>query len=329
MWTHFRSMYIYSNITDENPIMGSVCKMFDLDDTIITTKSGKKFPIDYDDWEILNHPNTDDLVIFTNQAKVDIYGYKLKIENIITAMNIKRYIVVVLNSKTDKYYIANGSRIQLRKPDQHCFNYVRNGFLKKINKFVYVGDAAGRLGDFSNSDLMFAKNIKSTGVNIDFLTPEEYFLNKKYGTYPDEIVAAEVSKCLFRSDVKIVLLSGFPCSGKSYIAKLFESDGWKVVSKDIMKKKCDHAFMTLLESGYKVVVDNTNLTIDDRNKWKFKDYKRACVIIKTSVENCSENEILRTMEKPDHKSLSPIVYAKMRKIFEKVGEDEFEKVYRL
>ncbi len=228
----------------------------------------------------------------------------------------------------DAYVIGN-DKFQLRKPDQHCFNYVKKKFLDNMDKFIYIGDAAGRINDFSNSDIMFAKNIKSTGINISFLTPEEYFENKQYGIYPDEIIASEISKQLFRSDIKIVLLSGFPCAGKSFISHLFAKDGWKIVSKDVLKSKCEKEFIKYLSLGNKVVVDNTNLTIKDRDVYKFKDYKRACVVIKTNIETCSENEILRTMEDPNHNSISPIVYKKMRKIFQEVSEDEFDKIYKL
>ena len=46
--------------------------------------------------------------------------------------------------------------------------------LNPINVEYYCGDAAGRKGDFSRSDLYFANN-----CNILFKTPEEVFTDSK------------------------------------------------------------------------------------------------------------------------------------------------------
>lgn len=45
-----------------------------------------------------------------------------------------------------------------------------NGWVVDYENSVFVGDAAGRPGDFLDSDAMFAKN-----VGIEFKTPEEVF----------------------------------------------------------------------------------------------------------------------------------------------------------
>jgi len=50
-----------------------------------------------------------------------------------------------------------------------------------------VGDAAGRKGDFSDSDKMWA-----AGIGIGFFTPEEFFLGRKKD---EKIVDAGASSC--------------------------------------------------------------------------------------------------------------------------------------
>ena len=48
--------------------------------------------------------------------------------------------------------------------------------LKPIDVVYYCGDAAGRLNDFSRSDLYFANNCE-----VKFKTPEEIFHDMYYG----------------------------------------------------------------------------------------------------------------------------------------------------
>lgn len=142
---------------------------FDLDHTIIKTKSGNTFPKNADDWKFFNEKVEDKIndllkkryrvIIFTNQCNLDkkekkYNDFMKKIDVISDKFDNKIDIIVSL--RKDKY----------RKPELGMWELV-NG---DVEKSFYVGDAAGRKNDFSDSDLKFAENI-----GIDFYLPEDFF----------------------------------------------------------------------------------------------------------------------------------------------------------
>ena len=83
---------------------------FDLDGTLITTKSGKKFPVNDDDWRLLFNEKIKNklqqlvsdgfiIAIFTNQngiqsGKGTIEGFKLKCTSIMTLLQIEGEILL-------------------------------------------------------------------------------------------------------------------------------------------------------------------------------------------------------------------------------------------
>lgn len=107
---------------------------YDLDGTIILTKSGRVFPKDKDDWTLANgavKPKIAKMlsegykvVILTNQAgigrgKTNVNEFKSKVENIISALNVP---VQVFISATNSIY---------RKPAPGMWTYLEN----KVNMF--------------------------------------------------------------------------------------------------------------------------------------------------------------------------------------------------
>jgi bifunctional polynucleotide phosphatase/kinase len=140
----------------------------------------------------------------------------------------------------------------------------------------YVGDAAGRPfptlagrnKDFSCSDRKFAANI-----GIDFHTPEAFFLEKPEAGFgwdgfgPDELEALrsnrlpEAAAPLAGSGGELIVMVGFPGSGKSYFARRYlEAHGYVRVNRDSLgdMKKCEVVTGTALAAGKRVVVDNTS-----------------------------------------------------------------------
>ncbi len=136
---------------------------FDMDDTLIKTKSGAKFPKDSKDWIFWHEkvvPNLKEwskkgykIVIFTNQNGIS-KGHttetqiKQKIESISQQIGVPMQALV---ASTDDSY---------RKPSKILWNFFVENMNGKIDvdlkESIYCGDAAGRLGkkkDFTDTDL--------------------------------------------------------------------------------------------------------------------------------------------------------------------------------
>lgn len=164
---------------------------YDMDGTIIKTKSGNVFPKTCDDW-MLNYPEVpkklkalkeDDFKIcfFTNQGgiakgKTDLNEFKQKIKLIIAKLQVPVQVFIAI---TDGYY-----RKPLPGMWEHLEKHANNGIRISKEKSFFVGDAAGRpeIGkgktkrrkDHSLADRLFAYN-----VGLRFYTPEEHFLSEK------------------------------------------------------------------------------------------------------------------------------------------------------
>lgn len=156
---------------------------FDLDSTIITTRSRAKFPKNPIDWKFTVNEVTKVLeglvndgfvlVIFTNQAgvgngRINEAFVKSRLDSVMLAINAD--IGVFVATMKNNY----------RKPATgmwEAFTDMAGGVhrIDRENSF-YVGDAAGRPArgsmprDYSDSDLHFCINI-----GLTFLTPEQYF----------------------------------------------------------------------------------------------------------------------------------------------------------
>ncbi|VDO32849.1 unnamed protein product [Haemonchus placei] len=265
---------------------------FDMDGTLITTKSGKVFPVDNSDWRImydkigphlkkLHNEENFKIVIFTNQkglqtGKVDKNGFKRKVETVITKLGVPAQAFVAIG---EGHY---------RKPCTGMWKELEeaNGEIGiKLDESLYVGDAAGRhktktrpKKDHSCSDRFFAAN-----VGLTFHTPEEFFLDQKtpepWGPPsfdPAEFFSTkrpllEPEDTPLPSPAKeVIVIVGFPGSGKSTFARMLEVDhGYMVVNRDTLgtwQKCCEHARVHL-RSGKSVVVDNTNPNKESRSRY--------------------------------------------------------------
>lgn len=158
---------------------------FDIDGTIIKTKSGRAFPTGRADWVFLYssvpqklkklHDGGTKVVFFTNQAglekgKADVKQLLGKFEDVINAIGVPIQV-----------FVCPGN-CHYRKPCTEMWKFMEancNGGIEvDLKESVFVGDAAGRpkgwaVGkpkDFSASDRMFAAN-----VGIRFATPEAFF----------------------------------------------------------------------------------------------------------------------------------------------------------
>ena len=264
---------------------------FDFDDTLVTTKSGKTFAANCDDWKYLFGDGMketlatclgeyDKLVVFSNQAGMT-KGKDLDVskKNDILA----RLEAFAVDLGLPLQIFVSSAKDEFRKPNPNMWDLMvekyNGGAVPVLEKCLFVGDAAGRPAvpgvrkgkkDFSCSDRKFALN-----VHIPFKTPEEFFLN---GTpEPFELDAPALDSLPKKSEgavmceelgdnfvavgQEMVILVGFPASGKStFCSKYLAPRGYVVVNRDTLKTpaKCMSACQAALAAGRSVVIDNTN-----------------------------------------------------------------------
>lgn len=315
---------------------------FDLDYTLIKTKSGKKFPKDKHDWigmdSIINNIKHDSIIIFTNQSgKItdsDLYD---KLEN------IEEYIINTNNNIKYVYYIASRKHDKYRKPNIGMVNYIKN-YTKLIISpdMLYIGDAAGRPNDFSCSDRAFANNCK-----FNFQTPEEFIGGAiesfKWTYIPPSPDTLRIDKDIIRdimlkvsSKSYMIIFIGYPGSGKSTFYKLLLEDFSEYINRDTLKTKAKCIQKAKdCSTEYSIVIDNTNPTRDDRKEYikiaKDKKMDTMAIWIQNDY-NLSQylafhREIINS-DKDCH--IPSLVYNKYRKNFQEPTMDEgFDYIYKI
>ncbi|XP_077982850.1 bifunctional polynucleotide phosphatase/kinase-like [Glandiceps talaboti] len=318
---------------------------FDIDGTIITTKSGKVFARSTDDWRI-NYSEIPGklkklysegykIVFFTNQlgierGKLAVGEFKSKATNIIAKLGIPVQV-----------FVATGGGLY-RKPLlgmwKHLQNHANDGIVIDKSNSLYVGDAAGRpvnwapgkKKDFSLSDRLFSMNI-----GVTFYTPEEYFLRSKTAPFEmpkfdprsiDKNTPLLVPKSAnVTSDVQeVIIMVGYPACGKSTFAQLYLlPKGYVHVNRDTMKtwQKCVSASKAALSQGKSVVIDNTNPDEESRKRYidcaKEAGVQCRCFLFTATLEQARHNEKFRDISEvnKDH-SINDMVLYSYRKKFE-------------
>ncbi|KAK3745074.1 hypothetical protein QZH41_014559 [Actinostola sp. cb2023] len=271
-------MYTRKGVQGRSKIAG-----FDMDGTLITTKSGRVFPTNTGDWKIALPQIPGKLkslwsegykiVIFTNQngiakKKVSIPDFKKKIENVIQALCVP----IQLNQgitvfKDHSYYIGDAAG----RP---------------------VGWASGKKKDFSCSDRAFAANI-----GIKFQTPEEFFLNKKPAPFnmpafdpkkldPNAPLLKPSTASLVSKEKEVIVIVGYPAC---YVRVNRDSLGtWQ---------KCVSSCRNALRQGKSVVVDNTNPDKESRKRYidcgKEANIPARCFIMDVTKEHAQHNNQVR------------------------------------
>ena len=322
---------------------------FDLDSTIIKTKSGKKFPQDNNDWMFcyesvkkkLKELHDDNYVILfiTNQSGLKKSSEK-KIEWVTKVENIMSQLEIPIS------VLACYGNNKFRKPLPGLWDYIEGD--KK--RSFYCGDAAGRpktgkrKKDFSDSDLKFSQNI-----GIKFILPEKLFLDKD-----EEIPELVKTKQLSFTNRKIninslfkkweitkkqcmILMCGYPGCGKSYLSKLIcaSKKNFRIVNRDALKTipKCIYKCDEYLVDDYSVIVDNTNRDKDIRDKFIEVSKEHAipiyCIVFNCTFDQSFHNSIYRHLTNPNINIIPKIAYYTYRKKYEEPDiEEGFEKIIK-
>jgi len=300
--------------TTNNFIFTNKCACFDLDGTLIKTKSNKKFPINKDDWIFFNnnvpqkltdHINKNYcIIIITNQASLK-NNWTNKIENIIETLNIELKIFCSISH--NKY----------RKPSPLFYRE----FIP-CKKGFFCGDACGRPNDFSDSDYKFAIN-----CGLPCKTPEEIFLNQKQ-IIPDIIYPIiNFDKFIFSPlNKEIIVMVGYPASGKSSIVDIIINKyDYKIVSQDICKTKIKmlKQFQKYIDNNYSIIIDNTNLTPEIRKQFIVNNYNVTCILMNIDMKIIKHNNMFRCMK--TNKYIPNVVYNKT-KLVEPTLNEGFDRI---
>ena len=282
---------------------------FDLDGTVVKTKSNARFPKDERDWTWWHDTVPKKLralysegyaiVFFSNQGGISIkagavrYGqWKTKLNAIITELDIP-----VLA------YGATGTKNQeSRKPNTGVWrHFLAETGATAFDEAFFVGDAAGRAKDFSATDRKFALNI-----GVPFHTPDEYFLSVPKEAYKldgfDPRTYKPASNIVIPtpslSQQEMIVLVGSPASGKSTFCRTFFPT-YTRINQDTLKTRprCVEEATKALKKGESVCIDNTNATKEVRQIWirlaKNANVSVRCFHLTTSQDISRHNNMVR------------------------------------
>ena len=325
---HFKhSNEMYMIYTHPNCKSHSKIVSFDLDNTLIETRSGKQFPVNNSDWkwkkttllEKLHQEVTIGckIVIFSNQNglisngqvnETKVNSFCLKIEDITNQFQQHEIFIQVFISL---------ERNEYRKPVIGMWKLLEQNntdipIVKELSFFV--GDAAGRIKmigkktkrkDFSCSDRQFARNI-----GIHFFTPEEYFDGIPLEPFEWDDIDMKSQSILSHDQTlfdilhlskneiqkEIILFIGLPSSGKtSFYEKYLKPKGYERISLKSFEsiEECIDYCRRSLEM-HSIVIDDTNHLKETRIDYlllaKELHIPIHCYFFSTSLQICSHLE---------------------------------------
>uniref|UniRef100_A0A1B0D571 PNK FHA domain-containing protein n=2 Tax=Phlebotomus papatasi TaxID=29031 RepID=A0A1B0D571_PHLPP len=329
---------------------------YDIDGTIIKTKSGNVFPKNIDDW-MLAYPEVPGklkkyhgegfkVVFFTNQAAIS--KKKLKIEDFV---NKVKKVVGKINIPI-QVFISTGKGIY-RKPMIGMWRKLEEEFNDGVKidmkESFFVGDAAGRTEakgrkkDHSCSDRFMAINL-----GLTFFTPEEHFQGTRAlpwarpefdpkNIVPPKTLLEPAGTNLMADHKEIIVMVGSPGSGKSsFVQRSFQGSKYDIVNRDKLGtwQKCVTAAQSALDRGRSVVVDNTNPDIESRKRYtdlaKKVKCRCRCFVMSTTLAQSRHNITFRELTDPAHVKINDIILNSYKSKFKEPQTSEgFEEIVRV
>ncbi|GAB0095715.1 Polynucleotide kinase 3 phosphatase [Sergentomyia squamirostris] len=354
-WTALDNNLLYI-LTTSGTISSDKVAAYDLDGTIIKTKSGNVFPKNLDDWQLAYaevpgklkkyHADGYKVVFFTNQAaistkRLQIEDFRGKVQRIIAKLNIPVQV-----------FISTGKGIY-RKPMVGMWRTLEEQFNDSVKidmtKSFFVGDAAGRpQSQSTKKDHSSADRLMALNLNLPFFTPEEHFLGKRISSWIrpefDPKAPATPKSLLEPSGAKLcgdkqemIVMVGSPGSGKSsFVRNNYSGQKYEVVSRDRLGtwQKCASAAATALQNGKSVIVDNTNPDMESRRRYlevakKAKCSCRAFVMTTTQMQ-ARHNIAFRELIDPTHVKINEIVLNSYKSKFkEPTTAEGFSEIVRV
>lgn len=319
-------IYTYNDYT----VAPKIKYLFDLDSTLITTKSGRVFGNSTDDWKFypgveafLRNISVDiTICIVSNQAGLKnpdmIKNFKKKIRNIIAEMNkiieTNLYVIATFAIKKDVVY---------RKPFPGMFDVITN-YVKVSKNAIFIGDAAGRKSDHSSVDRNFATN-----VGIAFQTPEEFFLhqapdeNYTQGFIPWEYSTEQQELPKFNYHKKyLIILVGPPGSGKSELSKKLVAEyNFTHLSQDNLGSEAK--VLNQINDKSSFIIDGLNGNVKKRKTWINAapvGHKIIIIEMSTPIEVAQHNNYIRARK--TGKLIPDIVYRMYKKNYERPNKEK-------
>ena len=283
---------------------GSRFAIFDVDWTLIKPKEGRKFPQNVDDWQWLR-PSVPEtvrkffvdgfyIIFLTDQSK----PWKVTmIENVIRILDVDVTCLIAMNKA-------------FHKPNPAFFlETFGNGIFDSGSSF-FVGDAAGREGDWSRNDIDVAARI-----GVKFFTPEEVFpLFKEEPVTKEPVLRGGVER-------EVLIMVGYPASGKSTVAREMQAKyGYVHIDGDVFKTgpKMVKEAEKYVGTPNSVIFDATNGTKERRKLYidfaKKHNLKVRCLWKTTPIDVSMEQN--RERQKQGGPKVPDVVFYTYRKRFE-------------
>jgi bifunctional polynucleotide phosphatase/kinase len=190
-WKLLENTLLFKNFGVDQEDAREKVAAFDLDGTVIKTRSGRPFAAKPDDWQQFNkdvfkkmqayHDEGYRIAIFSNQGGVGKNVTGKAGQNLMTKIDMVDAHRANPKAQKGQYpfpfvaFFAIGKGSPYRKPDPSMFKYFTKTFNKgkcDLSQSFFCGDMAGREDDpgKSNTDREFAANCQ-----LPFKTPEEIF----------------------------------------------------------------------------------------------------------------------------------------------------------